>query len=104
LAITAALGILIAHLVALDLASPLRALATAIARVGAGEHADPVPVPGNDPLARLAESHNRLAGDVERRNRQLAQILAAVAALTPGDGAERLLERATADARSAFGL
>jgi signal transduction histidine kinase len=104
LAITAALGILVAHLVALDLSSPLRALAAAIARVGAGEHAEPVPVPGNDLLARLAESHNRLVGDVERRNRQLAQILAAVAALTPGDGVERLLERAAADARSAFGL
>jgi signal transduction histidine kinase len=104
LAITAALGILVAHLVALDLSTPLRALAAAISRVGAGEHAEPVPVLGDDPLARLAESHNRLAGDVERRNRQLAQILAAVAALVPGDGADVLLAQATADAQAAFGL
>jgi signal transduction histidine kinase len=104
LAITAALGILVAHVVALDLSNPLRALAAAIARVGAGEHADPVSIAGSDPLARLAESHNRLVGDVERRNRQLAEILAAVASLSPGDGVEQLLERATADARAAFGL
>jgi signal transduction histidine kinase len=104
LAITAALGILVAHLVALDLTAPIRALATSIARVGAGEHPEPVPVPGSDPLARLAESHSRLADDIERRNRQLAQIVAAVAALSPADGMDRLLARAAADARIAFGL
>jgi signal transduction histidine kinase len=104
LAITAALGILVGHLMALELASPLRALARAISRVGAGEHAEPVPVPGDDLLAQLAESHNRLAGDVERRNRQLADILTAVAGLSPGDGVDALLVRAGADARAAFGL
>jgi len=104
LAVTAALGILVAHLVAIDLSAPLRALAAAAARLGAGEHADPVRVPGGDLLASLAERQNRLGADAERRNRQLAQVLASVATVTPSEGAERLLARAAADTRAAFGL
>jgi signal transduction histidine kinase len=104
LAITGALGILVAPIVAVDLSDPVRTLAAAIARVGAGERAEPVAIAGSDALARLAESHNRLAGDIERRNRQLAEILTAVAKLAPVDGVDDLLERAAGDATSAFGL
>ena len=104
LAITAALGILVAHLVALDLSAPLRALAAAAIRVGAGKHVEPVQVPGGDLLARLVEGQNRLGADMERRNRQLADVLASVATVTPSEGVDRLLARAASDARSAFGL
>ena len=39
---------------------------------------DPDQVAGDDELARLADSHNRLAADLERRNRELGRILAAI--------------------------
>ena len=59
---------------------------------------------GNDVLAQLAESHNRLAADVDRRNRQLGRILAAVEAAEPRDGLEPLADRAARDAETAFGF
>jgi signal transduction histidine kinase len=104
LAATAALGILVGHVLAVNLAKPLRALSTAAARVSAGEHADPVQIPGGDLLAQLADRQNRLGADVERRNHQLAEILASVATVAPSDGVEALLARAATDVATAFGL
>ncbi len=104
IAITAAFGVLVGNQVAHNLSTPLRALAAAAARVGAGEPAQPVIVPGSDLLAALAEEQNRLGAEVQRRNRQLAEVLSSVATVAPSEGVERLLERAAADARSAFGL
>lgn len=103
--VTAALiGVLLAYLLAADLISPLRAIAAAVDRVSAGDLSTPIVVPGEDELARLADSHNRLAATLERRNRELGRILAAIESASPRDGAEFLAGRAATDARSAFGM
>ena len=79
LVIAVLLAILVAYLLAADLIGaapgdrrrgrPGRRRATSRRRSGS---------PGEDELARLAESHNRLAADLERRNRELGRILAAI--------------------------
>ena len=95
---------LAAYLLAADLTAPLRAIAAAVDRVKAGDLTMPIDLPGDDELAHLAESHNRLAADLERRNREVGRILAAIVHSTPRQGVEWLIGRAGADAREAFGL
>jgi signal transduction histidine kinase len=102
--LSAVLAILLAYLLVADLTGPLRTIGRAVDRVAAGDLGTPIELPGEDELARLAESHNRLAADLERRNRQLARILDAVEATSPRDGVDWLVGRAGADAREAFGL
>jgi len=104
IAIASVLAVLFAYLLVADLTGPLRAIGRAVDRVAAGDLATPLELSGDDELARLAESHNRLAADLERRNRQLERILFAVEAASPRDGVEWLVGRAAADARDAFGL
>ena len=96
----AVIGVLLAYLLAADLISPLRAIAAAVDRVSAGDLSTPIEVPGEDELARLADSHNRLAATLERRNRELGRILAAIESASPRDGADFLAGRAATDARS----
>jgi signal transduction histidine kinase len=98
------LAIFVAYLLAADLTRPLRAIAAAVDRVSAGDLGARIDVPGDDELARLVESHNRLAADLERRNRELEEILRAVEASSPRDGIGWLVGRAGEDARRAFGL
>src|SRR5829696_1119707 len=88
IAVAALLGILVAYLLAADLTAPLRAIASAVERVSAGDLTTKIAVSGDDELATLAESHNRLAADLERRNRELGHILAAIEAASPRDGVE----------------
>jgi signal transduction histidine kinase len=104
IAVGAVFGILLAYLLVADLTGPLRAIGRAVERVTAGDLGAPIVLPGDDELARLAESHNRLAADLERRNRELGRILAAMETTSPRDGVEWLMGRAAADAREAFGL
>jgi signal transduction histidine kinase len=104
IAIAALLGILLAWLIAADVTGPLRAIAAAVDRVSAGDLSTPIHVSGEDELARLAESHNRLAADLERRNRELGRTLAAIEAASPRDGVEALVARAGRDARDAFAM
>ncbi len=103
-AVAVAVGILGGAVVGLDLVRPLREISAAVSRVSAGDMSQPIPVVGNDVLAQLAESHNRLAGDAQRRNHQLGLILAAVDSAEPRDGVETLAERAAHDAETAFGF
>jgi signal transduction histidine kinase len=103
-AIAVAIGILGGATVGLDLVAPLREISAAVSRVSAGDMSHPIPVVGNDVIAQLAESHNRLAGDADRRNRQLGLILAAVESAEPRDGVEAMAERAARDAQHAFGF
>ena len=100
----ALLGILLGYLLTADLMGPLRAIASAVDRVSAGDLSTPIIVPGNDELAHLADSHNRLAATLERRNRELGRILAALETASPRDGVEFLAGRASSDARAAFGM
>jgi K+-sensing histidine kinase KdpD/HAMP domain-containing protein len=104
LAIAVLLAIFVSYLLAADLTRPLRAIAAAVDRVSAGDLSTPIRVAGDDELARLADSHNRLAGDLERRNRELGRILAAIEGASPRDGATFLVGKAALDAQAAFGM
>ncbi len=102
--LVALIAVLGAYLLAADLTAPLRKIAAAVDRVSAGDLSTPIVVGGDDELSRLAESHNRLAGALERRNRELGRILAAIEHASPRDGVEFLVGRASEDARAAFGM
>ncbi len=104
LAVAIVLAILVAFVLAADLGAPLRHIAAAVDRASAGDLSTPLEVSGEDEIARLAESHNRLAADLERRNRELAQIRAAIEGISIRDGVDFLAGRAALDARQAFGL
>jgi signal transduction histidine kinase/HAMP domain-containing protein len=104
LVVAAVLAVLIAYLLAADLTAPLRAIAAAVARASAGDLTSSIIVPGDDELAQLADSHNRLAADLERRNRELGRILEAIESGSPRDSAEFIAGRAAHDATVAFGM
>jgi signal transduction histidine kinase len=95
-------GLLLAYILATDLMRPLRAISAAVDRVSAGDLSTPLEVTGDDELARLAESHNRLAADLQRRNEELGRILRAISDLSPRTGVDRLAGQAAEDARRAF--
>ena len=104
LVIAAMIAVLLAYLLAADLTAPLRAIAAAVERTSAGDLSTPIIVPGEDELARLADSHNRLAADLERRNRELGRILEAIENGSPRDSPDFIAGRAANDARAAFGM
>ncbi len=102
LAVAIILAVIFAYFLAGNLTQPLRAIARAVERVSAGDLSARVEVAGEDELARLVESHNRLAGDLARRNAELGRILLAIGETSPRDGLDRLVAHATSSARSAF--
>jgi len=104
LVVAALLAVLLAYLLAADLTAPLRAIAAAVARTSAGDLSTPIVVPGEDELAQLADSHNRLSADLERRNRELGRILVAIESGSPRDTADFIAGRAAHDATTAFGM
>ena len=97
-------AVLFAYVLANNLTAPLRAVSRAVERTRAGDLSVRVEVAGEDELARLVESHNRLAADLERRNAELGRILLAIGETSPSDGLERLVVQATRSAREAFGM
>ena len=97
-------SVLFAFLLAGNLTAPLRAVSSAVERARAGDLSARVEVAGEDELARLVESHNRLAADLERRNQELGRILLAIGETSPRDGLDRLVIQATRSARAAFGM
>ena len=103
-AIAVVVGVLGGSVVGSNLVAPFREISGAVSRVSAGDMSQPIPVVGDDVLAQLAESHNRLASDADRRNRQLGMILVAVESAEPRDGVEAMAERAARDAERAFGF
>jgi two-component system sensor histidine kinase VicK len=104
LVVAAMIAILLAYILAADLTAPLRAIAAAVERTSAGDLSTPIVMPGEDELARLAESHNRLAADLDRRNRELGRILEAIESRSPRDSQDFIAGRAAHDARTAFGM
>ena len=102
--VTILVAVLFSYLVATDLTRPLRAIASAVDRVSEGDLSTPIQVPGEDELARLAESHNRLAADLDRRDREVAGMNDAISDVSVRDGVAFLLARAAADAKRVFGL
>src|SRR6185436_16136341 len=73
-----------------------------VERASAGDLSVRVEVAGEDELARLVESHNRLAAALEQRNAELRRILMAIGETSPRDGLDRLVVHATRSAREAF--
>jgi signal transduction histidine kinase/HAMP domain-containing protein len=96
--------VLFAYFLAGNLTAPLRAVSKAVERASVGDLSVRVEVAGEDELARLVESHNRLASDLERRNAELGRILLAIGETSPHDGLDRLVAHATRSARDAFGM
>lgn len=97
-------AVLAAYVLAESLTRPLRTIARAVERASAGDVATPIVLPGDDEFARLAESHNRLAADLARRNLELRRILDAIEETTVRDRPETIAQRASAQARAAFGM
>ena len=104
LAITLAFAIVAAFALSTQLLAPLRSVVAAVDRVSKGDLSSPMQVAGDDELARLADSHNRLAADLERRNLELGRILTSIDEVSPQDDVEALVERTAAEATSAFAL
>ncbi len=104
LVVAALVGLAAGGLIVGAIARPLRALAARLERITTGRPTDPLSPLGDDELGRLAERQEDLAADFARRNRQVARTVAAITAWAPADGAERLLEQATRDAREGLGL
>jgi len=98
------LAVSFAYVLTNNLTAPLKAVSKAVERASAGDLSVRVEVAGEDELARLVESHNRLAGALEQRNAELRRILLAIGETSPRDGLERLVAHATRSARVAFGM
>ncbi len=103
-AFAVAFALLLAAALAADLSAPLRAIARSVDRVSAGDLGTRLALPGDDEFSRLADSHNRLAAELERRNRELREILDALAQITLHDRPETIAARAGDQARVVFGL
>jgi signal transduction histidine kinase len=103
-ALAVVFAVLLAAILASDLGAPLRQIARAVEEVSSGDLATTLELPGDDEFSRLAESHNRLARVLERRNRELRRILEALAEVTLQERPEAIAHRAAERARSAFGM
>jgi two-component system sensor histidine kinase KdpD len=97
-------GLLAAAIAASTITAPLRRITVAVERVAAGEPGAPIHLTGDDEIARLAESHNRIAAETQRRNHELGAFLTAVAAYTPAQGVGALAALAEEDACRIYGL
>ena len=104
IAIAVVFGVVLAAILASSLAGSLRALARSVDRVSAGDTAEGLELPGDDEISRLAESQNRLARDLARRNRELRRLVEALQAITPDEPPGSIARRAADDARGAFGM
>jgi signal transduction histidine kinase len=102
--VAALFGLAVAAVVVAGVTAPLRRITAAVERVAAGESSPPIHLTGDDELARLAESHNRIAAESQRRNRELASLLSAIAAYNPAAGVAALTSRAESDAGAIYGL
>jgi signal transduction histidine kinase/HAMP domain-containing protein len=97
-------AVLLAAVLAADLSGPLRAIAQSVERASAGDPSATLELPGDDELSRLADSHNRLALDMVRRNRELRRILEILESTALGEPVEALVVRAAREASDAFGM
>ena len=102
--ISVVLAVVLAALLAANLAGSLRALTRSMERVSAGDASAGLELPGDDEISRLAESQNRLAHDLARRNQELRRLLDAIQSITPDEAPAAITRRAAEDARAAFGM
>ncbi len=103
-AVSVVFAVLLAALLAADLGAPLRAIARSVEQVSAGDDPGRLELPGDDEFSRLAESHNRLARDLRRRNQELRQIVVALEATSLVERPEAVIRRSAEQARTAFGM
>lgn len=103
-AVAVVFAVFLGAAIAADLGAPLRAIASSVDRVSAGDLGAPLELPGDDEFSRLAESHNRLARDLQRRNTELRRILVALESITLDERPETIAVRSSEDARAAFGM
>ena len=104
IAVGVVFAVLLGAAIAADLGAPLRAIARSVDRVSAGDLGTPLELPGDDEFSRLAESHNRLARDLQRRNVELRRIVDALESITVDQRPEDIAARAADEARRAFGM
>ncbi len=103
-AVAVVFAVLLAALLAADIGAPLRAIARSVDEVSAGDTVTHLELPGDDEFSRLAESHNRLARDLARRNRELRQIVVALESSSLRERPEAIVARASDQLRNAFGM
>lgn len=104
LAVTVMVAVVLGAGLAAELGAPLRAITRSVERVAAGDLDTPLVLPGDDEFSLLAESHNRLARDLVRRNDELRRILDALGAVAPDQGPDTIARQAAAAARTVFGM
>ena len=104
IAVSVVLAVVLAALLAANLAAWLRALTRSVDRVTAGDADAGLELPGDDEISRLAESQNRLARDLARRNQELRKLLDALQGITPDEAPGSIARRAAGDARAVFGM
>lgn len=104
IAIVVTLAVVVSYALAEELTRPLRSIAESVDRVSEGDLSTPIRVAGGDELAALADSHNRLAADLRRRDRELARILASIGEVSLVDDVDSLVERTASEAMAAFAL
>jgi signal transduction histidine kinase/HAMP domain-containing protein len=97
-------AVVLAALLAANLAGALRALTRSVDRVSAGDVSAGLELAGDDEISRLAESQNRLARDLARRNGELRRLLDALQATSPDEAPGTIARRASEDARRVFGM
>lgn len=98
------LALIASFLLVADLIAPLRSIAAAVDRVSAGDLSTPIDVPGDDELAQLADSHNRLAADLGRRDQELGRIRDVIEHASPRQDVASIVKQAADDARASFGM
>jgi signal transduction histidine kinase len=94
----------LAILLSVELLRPLRNVVRSLDQVSAGDVIRPTVVPGDDEVARLAESHNRLAADFQRRSLQVGRMLEAIGEMSAAEDVEAFARRAGSDAERIFEL
>ena len=104
MAIAIVLAIGLGLVLSRTLVAPLTRMTQTLDRLQAGDLSARLPVEGDDEVARLATSHNRLADALAARNRSLARVSHAVATLSPREGVGRLVTTAEQAASEAFGF
>jgi len=104
LVLTILLAVALSFVLARSLVRPLTEIADTLERLQAGDLTARLPVEGDDELAHLAASHNRLAAALAARNRSLQLVLEAIARLSPKDGVESTVSTAESAATDAFGF
>ena len=104
IAVAVVFAVQLAAMRAADLSAPRREIARAVERGSSGDLATPLELPGDDEFSRLAESHNRLARILERRNIELRRVLDALEETTLRERPEVLAQRGAERAIAAFGM